>query len=636
MNRLSKGHPKTDSPLPFNGRTAGGILATIQKSKFLASTCLAFAFLFSAAPGFAQLQDPDHLIFLYMNGVAGDQDKAQDAYIINSDGDVLHQWDNSGITSPETAPGYLTPNGHFLRGIMSDSARTNSWPVGKWGKLQLVDWDGTVLWEYDGSDATECFHHDAELLPNGNILVAAYHRYDPTTAGAEFGWNFPAQEKLYMDVIYELRPNLSDGSTEIVWKWEWIDHVVQDLNPALPNYVDNISNHPEKFDLHYYDSSSVPLPILLGSHSHIDSIDYNPLRDEILISSATYNEIYVIDHSTTIAEAESSSGGNRGKGGDILYRWGNPEAYDYGGGDTNLYGEWQWTDTQHDARWLCDGSGNITIHNNRSTTDSKPPGQFNAHSQVQEIAVPYDGDGYAYTTGAPFGPSAPTILAEYNAANSNVLNSTFSGGGQKLANGHIFSTSAAKFWLGEHDESGNLVWDFDLELLQLDRLESERGGQVFKAQKYPLNYTGLARLTNLNQTLAESYNAWVKSVFCMTNVPGTGMLDDLDNNGVVNLVEHALKMDPFKSIDGELDHLLKAVSMVGNEFVVEYTRADNFSDQPFSYEHSTDLDTWHPSIPDSDYTEQTTDNLDGTETVLVTFSNVVSDKLFIRLKISAN
>ncbi len=295
--------------------------------------CFVLSFvLFSAGKAFAQLQDPDHLIFIYTSGIATNQDLAKDAYIINSDGDVLHRWDNSDITSPESSPGYLTPDGFFLRGVLSDAARVNDFSVGKWGLLQMVDWEGNVVWEYDGSDDIECYHHDVELLPNGNILVAAYHLYDPQEAVAEFGWDVPNQERLLIDVLYELKPNLEGGSTEIVWQWRWIDHVIQDRNPELPNYG-VVADHPEKFDLHYFDSSGGFFPILVGTHTHMNSIDYNPIRDEILFSSVTYDEIYVIDHSTTTEEAASSSGGNRGKGGDILYRWGNPAAYDYGGGD---------------------------------------------------------------------------------------------------------------------------------------------------------------------------------------------------------------------------------------------------------------------------------------------------------------
>jgi hypothetical protein len=38
--------------------------------------------------------------------------------------------------------------------------------------------------------------------------------------------------------------------------------------------------------------------------------------------------LWVIDHQTTTAQAASHTGGRYNKGGDLLYRWGNPQTYD--------------------------------------------------------------------------------------------------------------------------------------------------------------------------------------------------------------------------------------------------------------------------------------------------------------------
>lgn len=448
-------------------------------------------------PCFGQLQDSLNYIFYYENGTAQQPNLAKDAYIINSDGDILHKWEGAatGITSPEGSPGYLLPDGNLLRGVKAPSANNMDFAVGLWGKIQIVDWDNNVIWEYDGcSDGTSCLHHDMEPMPNGNILVAAYVSYT-TQEGASFGWEATGQTKLLIDKIYEIQPNMDDGSAEIVWEWFIADHTIQDVDPNLPNYG-VVADNPGKLDINYYNSNEPFINVLVGDHTHINSISYNEQRDEIIISSFTYNEIYVIDHSTTTDEAAGSTGGNSGKGGDILYRWGNPEAYDYGGGDPDTYSSWWWTDRQHDARWLMDGSGNITIHNNHSTTKPKPSGQQNAWSEFFEIEVPYDNQGnYLYTPGQPFGPSTPIIHAEYNPQNP-LFNGAFASGGQKLPNGHIFTGSASKFTMVEHDENGEIVWFFDLAEIH------PPGGQVYKPQKYPIDYSGFDQL-NTTVSLGE-------------------------------------------------------------------------------------------------------------------------------------
>ena len=95
--------------------------------------------------------------------------------------------------------------------------------------------------------------------------------------------------------------------------------------------------------------------------NHVNSVQYNAELDQIILSSHNQNEIWIIDHSTTVEEASGHTGGVYGKGGDFLYRWGNPSIYGRGtSNDTKLGG-------QHDAHWIANGlpgAGNILIFNN--------------------------------------------------------------------------------------------------------------------------------------------------------------------------------------------------------------------------------------------------------------------------------
>ena len=197
------------------------------------------------------------------------------------------------------------------------------------------------------------------------------------------------------------------------------------------------------------------------------------------------NEVYIIDHSRTTGETATSAG-------DFMWRWGNPRNYDYGGGSPATYSSWKWTKGQHDPRWIVDGdgylTGNITIHNNHSVTNPKPPGgMFEAHTEIFELILPDSPTGYVFTAGQPYGPAAPTILAEYD-YDLPYLNDGFASGAQKMPNGHVFSGSTTKFTLLEHDDNGNIVWYFDCRDL------TPGGGQFWKPFKYPVGYVGFRQL----------------------------------------------------------------------------------------------------------------------------------------------
>ena len=114
-------------------------------------------------------------------------------------------------------------------------------------------------------------------------------------------------------------------SIELVWEWHLQDHFVQDNDPSKSNFG-SIGDNIGLVDINY-----------LGPGAwddddwwHCNAIDYNDELDQIVLNSRNNNETWIIDHSTTTTEATGHTGGRSGHGGDLIFRWGNPEAYDKG------------------------------------------------------------------------------------------------------------------------------------------------------------------------------------------------------------------------------------------------------------------------------------------------------------------
>ena len=186
---------------------------------------------------------------------------------------------------------------------------------------------------------------------------------------------------------------------------------------------------------------------------HLNAIKYNADLDQIAFSSPHLNEIFIIDHSTTTQEAAGHSGGRWGKGGDFLYRWGNPE--NYGRGDSTnevLFG-------QHDIRWIEKGSpgeGHLMLFNNnhyRASLDS-----IN-YSEIYEIAPPIDSKGnYIIEKGKSYGPDKPVWV--YKAPDSLSFWSSFISGAERMKNGNTFINEGARGRFFEVTKEGKLVWEY--------------------------------------------------------------------------------------------------------------------------------------------------------------------------------
>ncbi|MDQ3681473.1 MAG: aryl-sulfate sulfotransferase, partial [Bacteroidota bacterium] len=186
---------------------------------------------------------------------------------------------------------------------------------------------------------------------------------------------------------------------------------------------------------------------------HFNAIKYNPELDQIVFSSPHLNEIFIIDHSTTTKEAAGHTGGRWGKGGDFLYRWGNPENYRRGDStNKKLF-------SQHDIRWIekgKPGAGNLTVFNNGIPHRDRDSMDYSA---IYEIAPPKDQKGnYLIEKGKPFGPEKPVWT--YIAPDSVSFWSSFISGAHRMNNGNTFINEGAKGRYFEVTKEGKIVWEY--------------------------------------------------------------------------------------------------------------------------------------------------------------------------------
>lgn len=405
---------------------------------------------------FSQNPFQGYTIFSPAAGGAGGQGNGN-TYLINNQVNVINTWTHS---RGPASMAYLRSDStiYYPFRVQNPTMATG----GTGGGIAILDWDSNVLWSYTVSDNQYQHHHDIYPLPNGNVLVIAWERKTAAEAYAlgRQSINNPLNE-MWSEAILELEP-IGTNDANIVWEWHLWDHLIQDADSTLPNFG-VIADHPELMDINYGSVGGTQGPG--GSHAdwmHFNAIDYNAELDQIVLSSRTMGEVYIIDHSTTTAEAASHSGGTYGKGGDFLYRWGNPQVYDRGSGSDQLL------NAQHGVNWIPSnypGGGNLILFNNNYQ---------NNNSAAFELVTPIDSTGnYTMVENEPYGPSGP-VWYHTGGFHSNVQSGAF-----RLPNGNTLITDADDARLFEVTADHNVVWSY-----------SYPGNNfiIARAQKYELNY----------------------------------------------------------------------------------------------------------------------------------------------------
>ncbi|MBU8869684.1 MAG: aryl-sulfate sulfotransferase [Gemmatimonadales bacterium] len=352
-----------------------------------------------------------------------------DSYLVDMDFNVVKTW--HGATVP-TELAYMLPDSSVLRPCYVPLAE------GRGGRIQRIDADDTVIWDFlfDDPDNQYLQHHDIEPMPNGNVLLLAWERHSIAEA-IEAG-----RQELINDMkvtyIVEIEPvGLTGGN--VVWQWSAWDHLVQEADPTKDNYG-VIADHPELIDINFGD---VPA----GTWLHANAVDYNEELDQIVFSARNISEVYVIDHSTSTAEAAGHTGGRWGRGGDILYRWGNPQTY--GRGDANDQVLWG----AHGVVWIDEslpGAGNIMVFNNGDN-----PNTAVDLSSVEEILPPQSEPGaYLIEPNLPFGPAS----AAWRYGDVYGFLSSTLGGAYRMPNGTTVICEGTEGRVFEVNPDGTIVW----------------------------------------------------------------------------------------------------------------------------------------------------------------------------------
>ena len=390
-------------------------------------------------------------------------------YLIDNCGKLINTWECSN--KPGNAV-YLQPDGSLFRAGQLINQQIHEGGAG--GLIEKYNWDNDLMWSFTYNSPSYRAHHDFQVLPNGNVLLLAWEVKEKNEVIANGrDTTILSDEKLWPEHIVEIEP-IGVDSGKIVWEWHAWDHLIQDFDSSKNNYGD-VSLHPEKIDLNYI------RPGRDGRDwQHANSIHYNSSLDQILLSVLYFDEVWIIDHNTTIQEAQTEKG-------DLLFRWGNPQTYRQGDDlDKKLFG-------QHNAHWIEEGfpdEGKIMIFNNGAgRTDS-------LFSNVVKIDPIIENGFYKKNSTGKFLPEDYDWVLNNNIPTN--FYSRFISGAQQLSNGNILINDGAHGTFFEINKDEEKVWEYVNPVTifgiatqgnMVVNPIGEGTNTVFRATKFPKSYS---------------------------------------------------------------------------------------------------------------------------------------------------
>jgi len=394
-------------------------------------------------------------------------------YLLDNCGEIVNVWEDSLQYRPGNTA-YLLDDGRLLKTKRASTVVNDAiWAGGGGATVEIRDWDNNLEWSFTINNDTARLHHDVEMLPSGNILMIVWElktREEAIQAGRD-----PAlldTDELWPDYVIEVDPN----TDEIVWEWHFWDHLIQDFDDTKDNFG-VVADKPGLLDINFANDGG-------ADWLHCNSIDYNPELDQILLSTPYLSEIYIIDHSTTTSQAAGDIGGRGGIGGNIMFRWGNPQAYDAGTADDQLLFN------NHDAHWVLDfielghpQYGKIALFNNQAGSD---------FSTVNTLRPSWDMYSWSYSRfNGQFGPAVFDLTITH--PDTQALYSTGLSSVQFLPNNNTLICSGRSGYSFELTPNNEIVWEYKTPLQSGSPVAQEtvlelNANLTFRMDRYPTSY----------------------------------------------------------------------------------------------------------------------------------------------------
>lgn len=475
-----------------------------------------------------------------------------ESYLIDNCGRLVNKWTSEKDNGLSAA---ILPDGRLIRAYKETGSNIYQPSIG--GGLEIRNWDGELQWQYKEAGEGYVQHHDFAVMPNGNILFIGWEAIT-TTALEEMGMN---TENVYTSTVWfeyikEIKPIGSE--TELIWEWHMIDHIVQDLLPDIETYG-VIQDNPHKFDINF----TSPLQFSVQDPFHANAIDYNPLRDEIVLNLRSIGELWILDHSTTSLEASGETGGNSGKGGDILFRWGNPQSYDrqIQESDWTLFGA-------HGVNFVDEGlpdEGKIVIFNNGVL---RPEGSYATIEMIDPLLDV--NDQYLLNSDGQFDLIDHKIIYGENGD----LISEYQSNAHQLPNGDFFINAADIDRMLQVNEAKEILWEYQIPLnngFPLNQSDNDSYFLSFMSFRYPADYEGFQ---NIDLSPGELIEQNVTMDFCAILPQKELYLEEIDfkQNSTEIILKASLEKDQLRLISADGQYLKLSSEANGFETKIDLTQ----------------------------------------------------------------